>query len=67
MLYTTYVFEVSLTKSIINQKQAIFQIGNKVHLSLSLIKHHAIKRYGEVEIQLHIFLTLALHTGGWLL
>jgi hypothetical protein len=32
----------------------------KVKLSLLLIKHHHMKAYREVEIQLHAFLTLAL-------
>jgi len=30
-----------------------------------LIKHDAMKAYVGVEVQLHAFLTLALHAGKW--
>jgi hypothetical protein len=36
----------------------------KVKLSLCIIKYHT-KTYWEVQVQLHIFLTLALHGGEW--
>jgi len=32
---------------------------------LCLIKHHAIKICGGVEVELHTFLTLVLDTGEW--
>jgi hypothetical protein len=37
----------------------------KVNLSLCLTKHHATKPYGEVEIQIQLFLTSALDGGEW--
>jgi hypothetical protein len=37
----------------------------KVKLSLILIKHHAKKIYGVVEILFHSFLTLVLDGGEW--
>jgi hypothetical protein len=36
-----------------------------VKLSLCLIKHHAIRLYGAVEIYLHIFLTTDLDGTEW--
>jgi hypothetical protein len=38
-------------------------LGGKVNLSVCLIKHHAIKTYGEVEVYLHAFLILILDGG----
>jgi len=37
----------------------------KVKLSLSLTKYHTTKTYRGVEVQLHVFLTLALDGGEW--
>jgi hypothetical protein len=37
----------------------------KVKLSVWLIKHHVMKMYGEVEIQLHTSLTSAWYGGAW--
>jgi hypothetical protein len=37
----------------------------KVKLSLCLTKYHAMKRHGEMEVQLHAFLTLAPDEGEW--
>jgi hypothetical protein len=37
----------------------------KGKLSLCLIKHHAIKTYWRMEIQLHAFLTWVLYGGEW--
>jgi hypothetical protein len=37
----------------------------KVKLSLCLTKHHAMKTYWGVEVDLHVFLTLALGGGEW--
>jgi hypothetical protein len=37
----------------------------KVKLSLSLIKHYAMKAYGGVDVYIHIFLTSALAGGEW--
>jgi len=39
--------------------------GIKVKLSLSLNKHHAMKTYWGVEVQIHAFLTSALSGNGW--
>jgi len=42
-------------------------VGNiKVNLSLCLIKHHVMKTYWGVEVQLHAFLTTALGGVEWL-
>jgi len=38
----------------------------KVKLSLCLIRHHTMKMYEEMGIQLHTFLTFTLHRGEWL-
>jgi hypothetical protein len=38
----------------------------KVKLSLCLIKGHAMKTYGGVELQLHVVLTSTLHGSGQL-
>jgi hypothetical protein len=35
------------------------------NLSLRLIQHHAMNTYGEVEAQLHAFLTAALDGREW--
>jgi len=37
----------------------------KVKLCLCLIKHHARKTNGEVEVQLHTFVTSAIYAGEW--
>jgi hypothetical protein len=37
----------------------------KVKLSLCLIKHYAIKAYGGMDVQIHIFLISALVGGEW--
>jgi hypothetical protein len=39
--------------------------GRKVMLLLCLIKHHAMKVYGTVEIHLHVFLTSAFWGHDW--
>jgi hypothetical protein len=36
-----------------------------VKLSLCLTKHYAMKAYGEVDVQSHIFFTSALAGGEW--
>jgi hypothetical protein len=38
----------------------------KVKLSLWLTKYHAMKTYGGMEIQMHVFLTSTLDGGEWL-
>jgi hypothetical protein len=40
-------------------------LNAKVKFSLYLIKHHAIMTDGDMEIQLHAFLVLALDGGKW--
>jgi hypothetical protein len=37
----------------------------KVKLSLCLIKYHAMKTYGRMEVQLHASLTSTLDGGKW--
>jgi hypothetical protein len=37
----------------------------KVKLFLCLIKRYAMKAYGEVDVQTHVFLTSALVGGKW--
>jgi hypothetical protein len=37
----------------------------KIKLSLSLTRHYAMKTYGEVDVQIQVFLTLALVGGEW--
>jgi hypothetical protein len=37
----------------------------RVMLSLSLIKHNAVKTYGGVEVYLHAYLTSVLHCREW--
>jgi hypothetical protein len=43
----------------------LFQTWVKVKLSLCLTKHHAVKMYGGVEVQIHVFLTSVLDGGKW--
>jgi hypothetical protein len=46
-----------------------YKIGtsrNYVGKAVAVINHHAMKTYGEVEIQLHVSLTLALDGDEWL-
>jgi hypothetical protein len=40
-------------------------IKGKVVPVLNLIKHYAMKAYGGVDVQIHIFLTSALVGGEW--
>jgi hypothetical protein len=37
----------------------------KVKLSVCLTKHHTMKTYRGIQVQLHTFLTLALYGGEW--
>jgi hypothetical protein len=39
--------------------------SGKVKLSLYLTKHYAMKTYGGVDVQIHVFLTSALVGGEW--
>jgi hypothetical protein len=43
----------------------LVKIIGKVKLSLHVTKHHAIKTYGGVEVQLHAFLISALDGDDW--
>jgi hypothetical protein len=43
----------------------VVKVKVKVKLSLCLTKHHAMKMYWGVEVQLHGFLTLVLDGGEW--
>jgi hypothetical protein len=42
-----------------------FSKNNNITLSLSLNKHYAMKVYGRLDVQIHIFLTSALPGGKW--
>jgi hypothetical protein len=44
----------------------IFPDLEKVSFPLRLTKHYALKTYGEVDIQIHLFLTVALAGVEWL-
>lgn len=40
-------------------------IRTKINFALCLIKHHALKSYGAVEVLIHTFLTLVVDGSEW--
>jgi hypothetical protein len=47
------------------EENSFTQRLKEVMLSLCLIKHHAMKTCGEVEVSLHTFFTSSLDRGEW--
>jgi hypothetical protein len=60
---TQWVFIVVLVIYFVTTQSGNFWIHPSKVKSLCLTKHHAMKTYGGVEVQLHAFLTSALHGG----
>jgi len=56
--YVSVIYSSSLLRTYLLAK------GN-VKLFLSVIKHHVMKSYWKVEVQLHAFLTSVLDVGEW--
>jgi hypothetical protein len=47
------------------ENPGVYDKSKTFKLSLCLIKHHAMKKYWGVEVQLHVFLISALDGGEW--
>jgi hypothetical protein len=62
---TETVLEVNAKLSTWPYLVTLTRVHVKVSLSLCLTKHHTIKTYRGVEVQLHAFLTSALDAGEW--
>jgi len=64
LLYYTLILKKSgLTKLAVSSVYYQTDIYANVQLSLCLFKNHSIRSYGEMEVQLHLFLTSALDGG----
>jgi hypothetical protein len=59
----TYLYSASAKTFVHNLLDVLIEV--KVKLSLCLTKHHAMKMYWGVEVQLHPFLTSALAGDEW--
>jgi len=49
----------------IHYNEVLMMEMRRVELFLCLTKHHAMKTYGGVELQIHAFITSALDGGEW--
>jgi hypothetical protein len=59
-----HCIKCDVTKLAVSNVYYQTDIHVKVKLSLCLFKNHSIRYYGEMEVQLHSFLTSALDGGG---